>query len=286
MKTRRRIKPGRVILNIFIIFMMLIWVLPTLGLLITSFRPAEDVAQTGWWTVFNSPLKFTQFTLDNYREVLTKGGLGIAFKNSFIITIFGTLLPVIIGAFAAFGLAKIEFKGRGVIYALIVGLLVVPLQLTFIPILRLYNNLNLAGTFVGLWFAHTAYGLPFAVFMLHNFFISLPNDLFESARIDGASTWTSFYRLALPLSVPAIASLVIFQFLWVWNDLLVALIYLGGTQDVAPLTVVLANMVGSYGQNWHLLTAAAFISMIVPIVVFLSLQKYFVRGILAGSIKG
>ncbi len=286
METRRRIKPGRVILNIFIIFMMLIWILPTLGLLITSFRPAEDVAKTGWWTVFNSPLKFTQFTLDNYREVLTKRGLGTAFKNSFIITIFGTLLPIIIGAFAAFGLAKIEFKGRGFIYALIVGLLVVPLQLTFIPILRLYNNLNLSGTFVGLWFAHTAYGLPFAIFMLHNFFISLPNDLFESARIDGASTWTSFYRLALPLSVPAIASLVIFQFLWVWNDLLVALIYLGGTQDVAPLTVVLANMVGSYGQNWHLLTAAAFISMIIPIVIFISLQKYFVRGILAGAIKG
>ncbi|MFA7569269.1 MAG: carbohydrate ABC transporter permease [Defluviitoga tunisiensis] len=286
MKARKKIKITRIFLHIFIIFMMLIWILPTLGLLITSFRPAQDVVKTGWWTVFNSPLKFTQFTLDNYKEVITKAGLGTAFKNSFMITIFGTLLPVIIGAFAAFGLAKIEFKGKSLIYSLIIGLLVVPLQLTFIPILRLYNKLKLSGTFVGLWFAHTAYGLPFAIFMLHNFFVSLPNDLFDSARIDGASLWTSFYKLALPLSVPAIASLVIFQFLWVWNDLLVALIYLGGTKDVAPLTVVLANMVGSYGQNWHLLTAAAFISMVVPLIVFLSLQKYFVKGILAGSVKG
>ncbi len=276
----------RLILNAVIIIVMLIWLLPTLGLLITSFRPAENVSSTGWWTVFNSPLKFTQFTVENYEEIIEKGGMLTAFRNSFIITIFGTLLPVTLAAFAAFGLAKLRFRGRGLVFTIIIGLLVVPLQLTFIPILKLYNNLNLAGSFLGLWLAHTGYGLPFSVFMLHNFFNSLPNDLFEAAYIDGASIWTSFYRLALPLSVPAIASLVIFQFLWVWNDLLVALIYLGGFRDVAPLTMRLSSLVGSYGQDWHLLTSAAFISMIVPLIIFFTLQRYFVRGILAGSVKG
>ncbi|MDI3548009.1 MAG: alpha-glucoside transport system permease protein [Halanaerobiales bacterium] len=281
----RKILP-RVILNVVIIGFMFIWFLPTLGLLITSFRPAEEVSSTGWWTVFNSPLKFTQFTTENYREVLKKGGMSTAFKNSFIIAIGGTLIPVAVAAFAAFGLSRLHFKGRGLIYGIIISLLVVPLQMTFIPILKIYNTLNLSGTFAGLWLAHTGYGLPFAVFMLHNFFQSLPDDLFEAAYIDGASIWTVFYRLALPLSVPALASLVIFQFLWVWNDLLVALIYLGGFKDVAPLTMRLSSLVGSYGQNWHLLTSAAFISMVVPLIIFFSLQRYFVRGILAGSVKG
>jgi alpha-glucoside transport system permease protein len=276
----------RVVLNVVIIVFILIWILPTIGLLITSFRPAEQVDSTGWWTVLNSPLKFTQFTIKNYQEVLTTGGMSIAFRNSFLIAIFGTLLPVMVAAFAAFGLSRLNFRGRNLVYGLIVSLMVVPLQLTFIPILKLYNTFNLSGTFVGLWLVHTGYGLPFAVFMLHNFFQSLPNDLFEAAYIDGASIWKSFYRLALPLSVPALASLIIFQFLWVWNDLLVALIYLGGFQDVAPLTVRLSSLVGSFGQNWHLLTSAAFVSMVVPLVIFFTLQRYFVRGILAGSVKG
>lgn len=276
----------KILINILIIIVMFIWILPTVGLLVTSFRPASEVSSSGWWTVFNSPLKFTQFTLNNYHEVIEKGGMAIAFRNSFIIAIIGTFLPVLVAAFAAFGLAKIQFKGRAVVYTIIVGLLVVPLQLTFIPVLKIYNSLNLSGTFLGLWLAHTGYGLPFAVFMLHNFFSSLPDDLFEAAYIDGASIWTSFYKLALPLSVPAIASLIIFQFLWVWNDLLVALIYLGGFQQVAPLTVKLSSLVGSYGQNWHLLTSAAFISMVVPLIIFFALQRYFVRGILAGSVKG
>lgn len=277
---------SKILLNLVIIALMLIWIVPTIGLLITSFRPAEEVNSTGWWTVLNSPLKFTQFTLENYKNVLQTGGMSTAFKNSFIIAIFGTLIPVTVAAFAAFGLSRLHFKGRGLVYGLIVSLLVVPLQMTFIPILKLYNILNLSGSFIGLWFAHTGYGLPFAVFMLHNFFKSLPNDLFEAAYIDGASIWTVFYRLALPLSVPAIASLIIFQFLWVWNDLLVALIYLGGFKDVAPLTMRLSSLVGSYGQNWHLLTSAAFISMVIPLIIFFTLQRYFVRGILAGSVKG
>jgi len=279
-------KLSKIIINVLLISIMLIWILPTLGLLITSVRPASAVSNSGWWTVLNSPLKFTQFTLENYDSVLNLNNMDIAFRNSFIIAVMGTFLPVTIASFAAFGLAKLRFRGRMIIYGIIVGLLVIPLQMTFIPILRIFNFLNISGTFVALWIAHTGYGMPFAVFMLYNFFSNLPDDLFEAAYIDGASMWTVYYKLALPLSVPALASLVIFQFLWTWNDLLVALIYLGGTQDVAPVTIRLANMVGSYGQNWHVLTAGAFISIVVPLIIFFSLQRYFIRGILAGSVKG
>lgn len=279
-------KLAKIIINVVLLTIMFIWVLPTLGLLITSVRPASEVSSSGWWTVLNSPLKFTQFTLDNYQKVLNVNNMDIAFRNSFIIAIVATILPVGIASFAAFGLAKLRFRGRMIIYGIIVGLLVIPLQMTFIPILRIFNTLNINGTFLAVWIAHTGYGMPFAVFMLYNFFSSLPDDLFEAAYIDGASMWTVYYKLALPLSVPALASLIIFQFLWTWNDLLVALIYLGGTQDVAPVTIRLANMVGSYGQNWHVLTAGAFISIVVPLIMFFSLQRYFVRGILAGSVKG
>lgn len=276
----------RIALNALVIFAMVIWIIPTLGLFVTSFRPASDVSSTGWWTVLTSPLKFTQYTLENYQTVLSTGGMSTSFRNSFIITIGGTVLSVFIAALAAFGLSRLYFGGRAFFYALIVMMMVVPTQMTFVPVLRLYNKLSLSGTFFGLWLVHTGYGLPFAVFMLHNFFDSLPDDLFEAAYIDGASVWTTFVRLAIPLSVPAIASLVIFQFLFIWNDLLVALIYLGGHESVAPLTVRLSSLVGSYGQSWHLLTAAAFVSMFVPLVVFFSLQKYFVRGILGGAVKG
>ncbi len=279
-------KTVKIIINVLLLSIMFIWILPTLGLLITSVRPASEVSSSGWWTVLNSPLKFTQFTLENYQKVLNVNNMDIAFRNSFIIAIVATILPVGIASFAAFGLAKLRFRGRMIIYGIIVGLLVIPLQMTFIPILRIFNTLNINGTFLAVWIAHTGYGMPFAVFMLYNFFSSLPDDLFEAAYIDGASMWTVYYKLALPLSVPALASLIIFQFLWTWNDLLVALIYLGGTQDVAPVTIRLANMVGSYGQNWHVLTAGAFISIIVPLIMFFSLQRYFVRGILAGSVKG
>ncbi len=284
MKAKKKLP--RIIIHLVLIVGVLIWILPTLGLLITSFRPAEAVNNSGWWTVLNSPLKFTQFTIENYNNVLTSEGIASAFKNSALIAIPGTFFPVLLAAFAAFGLAKLEFAGKSILYMIIVGLLVVPLQMTFIPILKIYNIFGISGTFPALWLSHTGYGLPFAVFMLHNFFVSLPDDLFEAAYIDGASIWTAFYRLALPLSVPALASLIIFQFLWVWNDLIVALIYLGGTGDVAPLTVKLSSLVGSYGQNWHLLTSGAFISMFVPLIIFFSLQRYFIKGILAGSVKG
>jgi len=256
------------------------------GLLVSSFRPRNDVFATGWWTVFQHPFDFTQYQLDNYISVLTTQGMARAFLNSLSIAIPSTVIPIAVAAFAAYAFAWMDFPGRQVLFVIVVGLLVVPLQMTLIPLLRVYNRLGLAGTFLGIWLAHTGYGLPFAVYLLRNFIGSLPRDLFESAYLDGASHLTAFFRLAFPLSIPAIASLAIFQFLWVWNDLLVALIYLGGTPDVAPLTIKLSGLVQSMGQDWQLLTAAAFVSMALPLVVFFSLQRYFVRGILAGSVKG
>lgn len=272
--------------HLVIVLLCLAWILPTLGLLVTSFRPAHVVSDTGWWTVFANPFDFTQFTLSNYQQVFTQTGMGKAFVNSLLITVPGTVLPILVGSAAAFAFAQMKFRGKGALFLLVVGLLVVPLQMTMIPILRLYGQLGLAGTFAGIWLAHTAYGLPFAIYLMRNFFASLPEDLFEAAYIDGAGPMKAFFYLALPMSVPALASLAIFQFLWVWNDLLVALIYLGGTRDVAPLTVALSTLVGSYGQNWHVITAAAFVTMLVPLVIFFALQRYFVRGILAGSVKG
>ncbi len=283
---RLKRKLPQVVINLVVLIAVLLWFLPTLGLLITSFRPASDVAYTGWWTVLTSPLKFTQYTIENYQAVLSTGGMLTACRHSVLMTIGGTESPVFLASLAAFGLSKLHFGARGFFYGLIVLMLVVPSQMTFIPVLKLYNMLSLSGTFVGLWLVHTGYGLPFSIFMLHTFFQSLPDELFEAAHIDGASVWTTFVRLAIPLSVPALASLVIFQFLAVWNDLLVALIYLGGHQSVAPLTMRLSSLVGSFGQDWHLLTAAAFISMVVPLIVFFSLQKYFVRGLMGGAVKG
>lgn len=273
-------------LHMAIVGIALIWSLPSVGLLISSFRPRNDVFASGWWTVFQHPFDFTQFQLNNYIHVLTTEGMGRAFLNSLTISIPSTVIPIAVAAFAGYAFAWMEFPGRQVLFVVVVGLLVVPLQMTLIPLLRVYNRLGLAGTFLGIWLAHTGYGLPFAVYLLRNFFGTLPKDLFESAFIDGASHLTAFFRLALPLSIPALASLAIFQFLWVWNDLLVALIYLGGTEAVAPLTLKMANLVNSLGQNWHLLTAAAFVSMALPLVTFLALQRYFVQGILAGAVKG
>ncbi len=286
MMKRLDIRLARLPLHLVLISAALIWLTPTVGLLISSLRPPDAVLRTGWWTVFMHPFDFTQFTLRNYIEILTAQGMGRAFLNSLIITIPSTLLPITVAAFAAYAFAWMEFRGRQALFAVVVGLMVVPLQMTLIPLLRVYNRLGLAGTYVGIWLAHTGYGLPFAVYLLRNFFGALPRDLLESAYLDGASEFTAFIRLVLPLSVPALASLGIFQFLWVWNDLLVALIYLGGTEKVAPLTLQLSSLINSLGQNWHLLTAAAFITMALPLVVFLSLQRYFVRGILAGSVKG
>jgi len=384
---------GHLPTHVLIIAICLIWVVPAFGLLVTSFRPFQDIDSTGWWTVLSAPTgsaeyktscsachgadgkKITtadltnpdlvgkyprslqlmamlrkeingqphmgnlpvpkaqqaadiakylrrisgienppRFTISNYvdamvgyrgtttyaqdcaagtqsldlhcnaSDLLNPRGMGRAFFNTLAVTIPATLLPLLLAAFAAYAFSWLHFRGRMALFALLVGLQVIPLQMTLVPISRLYAQLGLNGTFLGVWLFHTGFGLPYAIYLIRNFMGSLPRDLFESAYLDGASHWTAFYRLALPLSVPAIASLGIFQFLWVWNDLLVALVFLGGQKPV--LTYQISNMVTSLGAGWQLLTAAAFISMILPMAVFFGLQRFFVRGLLAGSVKG
>jgi alpha-glucoside transport system permease protein len=208
------------------------------------------------------------------------------FLNSLIIAIPGTLIPILVAGFAAYAFAWMRFPGRDVLFLILVGLLVVPIQMTLIPILRLFTARGITGSFPAIWLAHTAYGLPFAIFLLRNFFSAIPRELFESAYLDGASDLRIFFRIVLPLSVPALASLAIFQFMWVWNDLLVALIYLSESPDRAPMTLVISNLVGRFASDKHLLTSAAFISMSLPLVIFFALQRYFIQGILAGSVKG
>jgi alpha-glucoside transport system permease protein len=284
--------------RIAISVVVILWIIPALGVLITSFRPEELVDSTGWWTVFANPLRAGQWTFENYSLALDAGGLGNAFLNSLAVALPATVIPIAIAAFAAYAFSWMDFRGRYVMFIAVVALLVVPLQMALIPILRLYNNgatvgrlivfpdLDLVGTFLGVWLAHAAFGLPLAVYLLRNYIGSLPSSIIESAKIDGADHFTIFWRLIIPLSVPALAAFAIFQFLWVWNDLLVAYVFLGGTEEVRVLTIALSNLVGSRGENWHLLTAAAFISMALPLVVFFSLQRYFVRGLTAGAVKG
>jgi len=270
-------------LTVFLIVAM--WTLPTLGLLVNSFRPSTASSTTGWWASMLRPFSM-EWTLDNYESVLTSGGLFEALINSLVVAIPSTVIPITLAAFAAFGFAWMRFRGRGLMFGVIVALLVVPLQLSLVPLLRVYQGTGLTGSFLGIWLAHTGFGLPLAVFLLYGFIATLPSDLFESAYIDGATPFTAFIRLVLPLSVPALASFAIFQFLWVWNDFLVALVFLGTSSDVAVLTIELASIVGSRGEAYHLLTAAAFVSMVIPLIVFLALQRFFVRGLLAGSVKG
>jgi alpha-glucoside transport system permease protein len=276
----------RLPLHVALIAVLFIWLLPTIGVFINSFRSADAITSTGWWTVLTNP---AGLSLDNYNQVLNQEDLGSKFLNSLYITIPATLIPTMLAAFTAYAFAWMKFPGRTVLFLFLVALIVIPLQTTFIPIGRLFNNFlgtNINGSFLAVWLAHTAYGLPFAIYLLRNFMGSLPREVFESAYIDGASPVTAFFRLALPMSVPAIASLVIFQFVFVWNDLLVALIFIGPNTDNQPLTQALASLVSSYGSGWQYLAAAGFIAMIVPLLIFLSLQRFFVRGISAGSVKG
>ncbi|TMD15995.1 MAG: carbohydrate ABC transporter permease [Chloroflexi bacterium] len=274
---------GSLPLNVALVLLTAVWIVPTLALLVSSFRPRFLINTTGWWQALVPPF---QFTLNNYREVLDTYSIGTAFVNSLTIAIPATVIPITIAAFAAYAFSWMRFPFRNSLFLLLVGLLAVPLQVTLIPVLQIFTRTGLTGTFLAVWLAHTGYGLPFAIYLLRNFIGALPSDLFESAEIDGAGPVTAFFRLVLPLSVPALASLAIFQFLWTWNDLLVALVYLGGSPDVAPLTVNVSNLVSSLGQGYELLTAAAFVSMALPLIVFLALQRYFVRGITAGAVKG
>jgi len=292
------VKKGGWFVRIAIIVIVIIWLIPTLGVLVTSFRPENLVDTTGWWTALGHPFRAGEWTLDNYRRALDAGGFSNALLNSLAVTIPSTVMPITIAAFAAYAFSWMEFRGRYALFVLIVGLLVVPLQTALIPILQLYTrgwvvagvhiipDMNLNGTFLGIWLAHTAFGLPLAVYLLRNYIGSLPSSIVESARIDGADHFTIFWRLIVPLSVPALAAFAIFQFLWVWNDLLVAYVFLGGTPDTRVVTIALADLVGARGENWHLLTAAAFLTMLLPLFVFFSLQRYFVRGLTAGSVKG
>jgi alpha-glucoside transport system permease protein len=275
---------GHLGLHTIVILLMVIWAIPTLGLLINSFRPAAEQTSSGWWTAIVPPY---QFTLENYQHVLAQQDIGTNFLNSLFISIPATVIPIFVAAFAAYAFSWMEFPGRDALFVVVVGLLVVPLQATLIPILELFATWGIAGSFLAVWLAHTGYGLPFAIFLLRNFMGALPREVFESASIDGASPVTSFFRLALPMTVPAIAALAIFQFLFVWNDLLVSLIYIGLVNpENLPLPVSIANLVTSIGGGSEFLGAAAFLSMIVPLIVFFSLQRYFVRGIVGGSVKG
>lgn len=284
---------GRVIVYTVLIFIAALWLIPTLGLLITSFRHLDEINSSGWWTVLSHP-GTANLTLDNYAAVTgaqqTSATAGVDLLsnvlNSFAVTIPATIIPIFIAALAAYGFAWMRFRGRALLFVVVIALLVIPLQIALIPVLRLYVQGGIAGTFLGIWLAHTAFGLPLAIYLMYTYISALPRDMFESAVLDGASHFTIFSRLVLPLSMPALASFAIFQFLWVWNDLLVALVFLGSTSNVEVLTVALLNMVGTYGTDWQLLTAGAFISMIFPLAVFFALQRYFVRGLLAGSIKG
>lgn len=288
--------------NSLLLVICIVWTIPTFGLLVTSFRDRDVVSESGWWTVVKKDPS-ENLTLENYRQVLSgkpitivdpKGyrqtvsgdNLSQAFLNSLTVSIPAVVIPILIACFAAYGFAWMTFPGKKFFFLLVIALLVVPLQISLIPLLRDYSRLGLTGTFLGVWLAHTGFGLPLSVYLMYNYIRQIPRSIIESAIIDGCSHFGVFWRLVLPLSTPAIASLAIFQFLWVWNDLLVALVFIGSKPGAELLTQRLLYLIGSRGQDWHLLCAGAFVSMVLPLAVFLSLQRYFVRGLLAGSIKG
>ena len=293
-RTKRRLTSRTATIAALIIAVL--WTLPTFGLFVSSLRPAALVNTTGWWTIFEN----WGFTLDNYTDVLQSGNgtldLAGAFVNSLAITVPATVFPLVIASMAAYAFAWIDFRGKDWLFIGVFALQIVPIQMALVPLLsllsrgysvggtRLFDGLNASGSYGQVWIAHTIFALPLAIFLLHNFVSEIPRELVEAARVDGAGHGQIFFRIVLPLTMPAIAAFAIFQFLWVWNDLLVALVFADG--EVAPMTKLLAEITGSRGQDWHLLTAGAFISILVPLIVFFALQRYFVRGLLAGSTKG
>ncbi|TMF33802.1 MAG: carbohydrate ABC transporter permease [Chloroflexi bacterium] len=271
---------NRTPVHIFLGIIAVIWLAPTIGLLVTSFRPRSDIQSTGWWEVLGT----LRFTLENYQSVINANGMGRAFLNSLFIAVPSTLLPLLVCSLAAYAFSWLRFPFRDTIFLVIVALLMVPVQVAFLPVQQLFAPLKLTQGFFGIWLAHTAFALPFGIFLLRNFFITLPRDLIEAARIDGSSTLGVFRNIVVPLSVPALAAYGIFQFLWVWNDLLMALIFIGNNANY-PMTIQVTTLLGTYGSEWHLLAASAFLLMFVPLAVFFSLQRYFVQGLLAGSVK-
>ncbi len=293
-RTKRRLTSRGATIAALVIAVL--WTTPTFGLFISSIRPAKEILRNGWWTLFQNP----GFTLDNYTQVLNAGNsqlnLAGAFINSIAITLPATIFPLVIASLAAYGFAWIDFRGKNWMFIGVFALQIVPLQMALVPLLSLFSRglsiggtqifpgLNASGSYSQVWIAHTIFALPLAIFLLHNFIAEIPRELIEAARVDGAGHGQIFFRIVLPLTFPAIASFAIFQFLWVWNDLLVALVFADGS--VAPMTKLLAEISGSRGQDWNLLTAGAFISILVPLIVFFALQRFFVRGLLAGSTKG
>jgi alpha-glucoside transport system permease protein len=272
-----------------------LWTIPTAGLLISSFRPESDVKQNGWWNIVSDP----SFSLENYRAVLSGGDvqLGTYFVNTIVITLPSVLIPITLATLAAYAFAWMKFPGRDTLFVAVFAMQIVPIQVTMIPLLSLYVDPPFGlpqlaggdapgGGFYTIWLSHSIFALPLAIYLLHNFMKEVPGELIEAARVDGAGHVKIFTRIMLPLMTPAIAAFGIFQFLWVWNDLLVALVFGGGSLEVSPLTVRLAELSGSRGADWHLLSAGAFVSLIVPLIVFLAGQRFFVRGLLAGSVKG
>ena len=280
---------------------VIVWTVPTLGLLIQSFRNRDDQRSTGWWKGLNP----FNWTWSNYDQIIgARQSIGQTLLNSMAISIPATIIPIAIAAFAAYGFAWIDFRGRKPLFIATVALLAVPLQVALIPLLQLYArgahltlpglgktitlipDFDLAGTTTAAWLTHTGFAMPFAIFLLHNYISALPKDVFEAARIDGAAHFTIFWRLVLPLSIPVLAAFAIFQFLWTWNDFLIANTMIGANVDAQPTTILIANLAGDFGRNENILPAAAFVQSFVPIIVFFALQRYFVRGLLAGSVKG
>lgn len=297
--------PGRRIFSsrfatIVVWIVTIVWTVPTLGLFISSFRTGADIYATGWWTAFTKP----SFTLENYRNVLFGGaseslsaGVLPYFINSIAITVPAVIFPVALATMAAYALAWVKFRGSDTLFYAIFALQIIPLQMSLVPLLQLFTGgahigsvqifpaLGIAGKFAGIWLPHTMFALPLAIYLLHNFIASLPRELMEAAVVDGANHFKVFRQIVLPLSIPAIAAFAIFQFLWVWNDLLVAITFASSMEEIAPINAKLASLVGQYGSNWTSLTSGAFITISIPLIVFFGLQRYFVRGLLAGSVK-
>jgi alpha-glucoside transport system permease protein len=272
----------RLPLHLVIIIFIAIWIVPTIGLIVNSFRNVQDMSNAGWWSALFPP---HGCSLDSYNQVLQTENVATSIFNSVLITVPATVIQLAIATMGAYAFAWMKFPGKDIFFIVIVGLMVVPIQMTLIPVLQLFHTFGLAGTFIAVWLAHSGYGLPFEVFLLRNYLGGLPREIFESAEMDGAGHAVRFLRIAVPMTIPAIASLTIFVFLGVWNDLLVSLTFLGSSPN-RPFTVVITQLVTSLGGGWQFLTAAAVLQMSLPLAVFIFLQRYFVRGITSGSVKG